>query len=207
MNNGNDIGDRIRKLREENKETQLELAKAVFVKRETVNQWENGARDIKTQHTVAIANHYGVTCDEILRGVKAENVTLSKDFGLTDSAITGLSNLCAYPFSQEAINFLLSSSLFESFLSILISSVQIDEFVKKEGKARSEEWRRLSAILNVKPNDLKQIPSTGIMRIALDIMDDYSAQSNPAARAQANLNTGIFDYFDSMKKRIDARKN
>lgn len=53
-------------LRESKGETQAELAKILLVKRETVNQWEQGTRDLKTQYTINLANHFGVSCDYLL---------------------------------------------------------------------------------------------------------------------------------------------
>jgi len=85
-----DIGKRIRHFREKNGETQQELANELGVKRETVNQWENGTRDLKTQYTVILADHFGVTCDDILRGVKSENIDINKKTGLIDEAINRL---------------------------------------------------------------------------------------------------------------------
>lgn len=63
MSNG--IGERIRKLREEKGLTQQQLAKKMYVKRETVNQWENETRDLKTGYTISLADFFGVTCDYI----------------------------------------------------------------------------------------------------------------------------------------------
>ena len=99
MQDSNTIGDRIRILREARKLTQAELAKELskmlgfIIKRETVNQWENNARDLKTDYTVILANFFGVTCDEILRGVKAENVDIQEKTGLSDTAITEIIKL------------------------------------------------------------------------------------------------------------------
>lgn len=86
----NEIGVRIGRLRESKGITQAELAAAVGVKRETVAQWETGARDIKTDSTVKLADYFGVTCDYLLRGVKAENVDIHKRIGLSDEAIASL---------------------------------------------------------------------------------------------------------------------
>lgn len=86
-NTSEQIGERIKKLREEKGETQAELSKFLSVKRETINQWEHGTRDLKTQYTIALAEHFGVTCDEILRGIKAENVAITERLGLSDSAV------------------------------------------------------------------------------------------------------------------------
>ena len=84
----NTIGDRIKALREGRGETQADVAAALYVKRQTVDQWENNeTRDLKTTYTVALADYFNVTCDEILRGVKAENVSANKELGLSDKAI------------------------------------------------------------------------------------------------------------------------
>ena len=86
----NTIGGRIKSLREKRGETQAEVAEAMHVKRQTVDQWENGTRDLKTQHTIELANYFSITCDELLRGLKPENVDINRDLGLTDSAIEAL---------------------------------------------------------------------------------------------------------------------
>lgn len=92
MSNSNiiGIGDRIKELREAHHQTQADLAKALNVKRETVNQWENGTRDLKTQYTVMLAKHFNTTCDHILRGIKPENVDIHDKTGLSDKSIDKL---------------------------------------------------------------------------------------------------------------------
>ena len=91
MSESNAIGERIAALRESRKKTQADLAKALNVKRETVSQWEKGTRDLKTQYTISLADYFGVTCDEILRGVVAENVDTHRKTGLSNGAIRKLS--------------------------------------------------------------------------------------------------------------------
>lgn len=90
MNKSNTIGDRIRNLRITKGETQVELAKALVVKRETVNQWENEARDLKTLYTVLLAKHFETTCDYILRGIESQNISVHEKTGLSDKAIEKL---------------------------------------------------------------------------------------------------------------------
>lgn len=90
MSNG--IGERIRKLREEKGLTQQQLAKEMYVKRETVNQWENETRDLKTGYTISLADFFGVTCDYILRGIKSENIDVNRSLGLSDKSIDILKN-------------------------------------------------------------------------------------------------------------------
>jgi len=93
MSNSDTIGSRIKLLRETRKETQADLAKALRVKRETVNQWENETRDIKTQYTVSLAEHFEETCDYILRGIKAENISVHEKTGLSEKAIQAIINI------------------------------------------------------------------------------------------------------------------
>lgn len=100
--NGTDIksiGERIRKLREKIGLTQSDLAKKLNVKRETVAQWETGARDLKTGYIIDLADCLNVSCDEILRGVKPENISVYKDLGLTDVSINNLKEI-----TKEGIN-------------------------------------------------------------------------------------------------------
>ena len=83
----NEIGKRIKLLRMNRGITQAELAKNLNVKRETVNQWENGTRDLKTDYSIKLADFFGVSCDEILRGVNSENVSIYKQTGLDDESV------------------------------------------------------------------------------------------------------------------------
>ena len=90
ISNENTTGGRIRELREKKGETQADMAKNLYVLRETVNQWENDVRDLKTEYTIKLADYFGVTCDYILRGVQAENVDIHKQTGLSEKALNVL---------------------------------------------------------------------------------------------------------------------
>ena len=86
------IGERIKAIRKSRGKTQADVAAALLVKRQTVDQWENDeTRDLKTHYTVALADFFGVSCDEILRGVKSENIDTHTKTGLRDAAISNLS--------------------------------------------------------------------------------------------------------------------
>jgi transcriptional regulator with XRE-family HTH domain len=82
-----DIGERIVELRKKRKLSQQEFADALHVSREVVAKWENGSRDLKTEHTIAIADYFDVSCDEILRGIKSINVDACNKTGLQDKDI------------------------------------------------------------------------------------------------------------------------
>lgn len=99
-------------------------------------KWENGSRDLKTEHTIVLADYFNVTCDYILRGVKAENVDVNKKLGLSDKAIQSLIELKKlsaakgeneeenyFPLIHEqrinAINLLLSRELNDNFFELI----------------------------------------------------------------------------------------
>ena len=83
----NSIGARVAERRNEMGLKQRELADMLSVKRETVNQWENGIRQIKGEDIARLADALGTTTDYILRGIKTENLDISRETGLSDKAI------------------------------------------------------------------------------------------------------------------------
>ena len=89
----NSIGARVAERRNERGLKQRELADMLSVKRETVNQWENGIRQIKGEDVARLADALETTTDYILRGIKAENLSAAKETGLSDGAITKLRQL------------------------------------------------------------------------------------------------------------------
>ena len=100
MGNKNEwnIGVCIAKLRENRglsqKQLSDELGKlGLKVRRETVTQWENGTRDLKTEYTIKLADFFGVSCDYILRGIDAENKSAAEETGLSNSSVNSLKRL------------------------------------------------------------------------------------------------------------------
>ena len=92
-NTATDIGRRIKELREGKKLRQADLAEKVTVKRETVNQWENGTRQIKGEDIAALADALDTTTDYILRGIASEHVDIARYTHLSDKAIERLHRL------------------------------------------------------------------------------------------------------------------
>ena len=90
MATGNEIGRRIKGLREKKGLTQQQLAKELHVKRETVNLWENGMRDLKTGYTIALADYFEVDCDYLLRGISAKRADIHEATGLDEIAIASI---------------------------------------------------------------------------------------------------------------------
>lgn len=117
------IGLRISKLREERGLSQKQLADelekiGLKVRRETITQWENGSRDLKTEYTVKLADFFDVSCDEILRGIKAENLSVTKITGLSDETICNLRKISSlgegvfWHFHKQLNDFLRNRNLF-----------------------------------------------------------------------------------------------
>lgn len=61
-----DIGDRIRKLREKNNLSQLELAKKLQISNSTLSQYESGARTPSDDIKLKIADFFDVSTDYLL---------------------------------------------------------------------------------------------------------------------------------------------
>ncbi len=89
-NSMTEIGLRIQELRENAGLTQVQLAKILNVRREVVAKWETGLQDLKTVYTIKLADFFNITCDELLRGVEAKNVTLNNEIGLENEYIETL---------------------------------------------------------------------------------------------------------------------
>ena len=113
----NSIGARVAERRNEMGLKQRELADMLSVKRETVNQWENGIRQIKGEDIARLADALGTTTDYILRGIKTENLDISRETGLSDRAIEILRKL-----STEKVDAIGCTSKFQDCLSGLIES-------------------------------------------------------------------------------------
>ena len=98
MDSVSKIGDRIRRLREERKLTQQALADALHVKRETINMWENGLRDLKTGSIIALSDFFNVSSDYLLGRVdfRSEDIdvqSICKKTGLSGEAVESLIEL------------------------------------------------------------------------------------------------------------------
>jgi len=75
------IYDKIKKLRELNGLSQIELAKKLGITRSSVNAWEMGTNIPTTQYIIGLAKLFGVSSDFILD--IESNITLNLD-SLTD---------------------------------------------------------------------------------------------------------------------------
>lgn len=58
--------ERIKDIREDNEETQTDLAKKLKTSQTQIWRWESGERKITAENLKAICEHYGVSADYIL---------------------------------------------------------------------------------------------------------------------------------------------
>lgn len=161
---------RIEKLREASGETQLQVAEgvsAIFgkeIKRETINQWESGSRQIKAEAIKALAQHFNCSADYLLglSDVPTSNKDLSfvcEYTGLSQDAIQFLSEAKSDNELKYFINFLLtagasyiwktSNNLFEAiaskFMDVYKDKLEIPEMTKihSDGKIKRAEFYNL----------------------------------------------------------------
>jgi transcriptional regulator with XRE-family HTH domain len=73
------IASRIKALRVLREEDQVEVAAAAGVSRVMVTQWEGRKKKPGTGSLAALAKHFGVTVDYLLRGEAPTNLTLTPD--------------------------------------------------------------------------------------------------------------------------------
>lgn len=122
----NDIGKRLKKLREERKLTQQKLADALYTTRENINYWENGQRDIKSQTIVQLAKYFEVSCDYLLTGVSAEHIETNEKLSLSENSINNILEVNKY--YKNTLDLMLSND----FVLFFVKSVFI--FLDKSGK-------------------------------------------------------------------------
>lgn len=124
---GNRIGSRICELRTGMNMSQEDLARKIYVKRETIAQWEAGTRDIKTIHTVALGDFFKVSCDYILCRTDnrtTEAASVGEITGLSDKAIAVLKYYTAYYRNDHdnilpLINFLLGQEMSPAHIALM----------------------------------------------------------------------------------------
>lgn len=63
------IGNRVKRIRKQNGETQNDLAKAIHTEQSHISKIENGTKALTMYNLFAIAEHYKITVDYILTGV------------------------------------------------------------------------------------------------------------------------------------------
>lgn len=123
------IGKRLEELRQDKGLSQEELADALHMSRSALNMRERGERGLSCEDADQVAAFFGISTDELIRGIKPQNTEIHAATGLSDEAIEVLRSIKSDdPTGQamEAINRAISSRVFLNVLSALLS-VQSDE--------------------------------------------------------------------------------
>ena len=66
------LGENLQRLRKEKGLSQEDVAQKLYVSRQSVSKWENGAAEPGVEYLKALANLYGVTLDELVGNGPAE---------------------------------------------------------------------------------------------------------------------------------------
>lgn len=105
-------GNIIKELREKAGESQEQLAIALNApNRETITRWENGARDLKREHIIAIAQHFNVSTDYLLglsdiQTTDTDIQNACKVTGLSEPAVVACSAIASNGEFKNLIRFL-----------------------------------------------------------------------------------------------------
>ena len=144
-----EIGKRIAILRNECKLSQQELSVALHLSREVVAKWENGTRDLKIEHTIALADYFDVSADWILgrtedRKGDVDIMAIEKQLGLSPDVQKKLQDINEmgkqyYRMKQviDVINALLASTYVDTLcseISEFINNIKLCAFLEKKNK-------------------------------------------------------------------------
>ena len=84
------VGARVRKFREEKGWSQEELAKKLFIERNTLSTKESGKSNFTPEELLQLSDIFGVTVDLLLTGIRTKSWDVHRDLGLDDKAIEAL---------------------------------------------------------------------------------------------------------------------
>lgn len=104
-----DIGERIDQLRAEKKLTLKKLAGNLFISDGALSMKMSGKRPFTVDELLILSDIFGITLDELVRGVRTKNVTAHRATGLSQKAISALNryNLMEHR-RMKALDFALS---------------------------------------------------------------------------------------------------
>ena len=160
------VGERITVLREtrglSQRDLSDELAKlGLVVRRETITQWENGTRDLKTEYLSMLSEFFGVSADWLLGLTDAPERTPAAvdELGLSPDAVSYLRGLTVLRrdsnvseaekryFPISVLSAMLESRDFESVLSWCAEYIRLVNTPCSLLYSTTEEYKKLSAVL------------------------------------------------------------
>lgn len=160
------VGERITVLREarglSQRDLSDELAKlGLVVRRETITQWENGTRDLKTEYLAKLSEFFDVSTDWLLGLTDAPERTPAAvdELGLSPDAVSYLRGLTVLRrdsnvseaekryFPISVLSAMLESRDFESVLSWCAEYIRLVNTPCSLLYSTTEEYKKLSAVL------------------------------------------------------------
>ena len=129
------VGGRVIELRTKNQLTQEALAEKMGISRSALNMKERGDRVFSLEELIQLSDMFGITIDELIRGVETANVDIHRETGLTNDAIGTLKKFSREdPRMMEALCEALSS-----FSALDALARYMDYTPKKKGYYMSEK--------------------------------------------------------------------
>ena len=105
-----DIAQRIKQIRNDRGWTQETLAQRAGMKRSALNMKEQCARKFTADEIFRLSDIFGLTAEELVRGIRPEQLDIHKELGLSSEAIRCLQDFrTENPENMETLNTLLSS--------------------------------------------------------------------------------------------------
>lgn len=190
-----EIGVRIAKLRENRNLSQAQLAVeldkiGLKVRRESITQWENGTRDLKTEYTVKLADYFGVTCDYILRGIEADNISIAKETGLTNSAILSIraTSMCIKKMGHFTLDYVQNRVISLGYMKLMLHFLDYLNKVYDLNQCKKNVVDQLKSYQEPIPEDLE----TKIFEWAMDHKSSMRLLAVDFVNANENLNYALF---------------
>ncbi len=90
------VGGRVVTLRTKHHLTQEMLAEKMGISRSALNMKERGDRIFSLDELILLSDLFGITIDELIRGVETANVDIHRETGLTNEAIVSLKEYSQY---------------------------------------------------------------------------------------------------------------
>lgn len=117
MQQNQTLGERLTELRKQKGERQDDIKDLLNVSRATVANYENGNRTPDYQTLVCLADHFGVSCDYLIRGIRSSYVDIHNTTGLSDKSICILKNirLADATYYYEMLNYLIEETGFKAY--------------------------------------------------------------------------------------------
>ena len=166
-----EIAERIRQLRAERGWTQETLAQKAGMKRGTLNMKEQCARRFTADEIIRLSDAFGLTAEELVRGIRPEQLDIHENIGLSSEAIRCLQEFRKMnPENMEALSTVLSSP---HILHLIASYMCLPE---KGGSFRPPEkvTQREDGMyeMNLTPASLRFILESAIIRAMRELCEE-----------------------------------